>query len=107
MDALQDACAIWQGGMEGGSSPIRAAARNLTGISHYFQAGFITKCEQEAHDNPVTTARARVLLEALATSPLFTATQWPSWECSPSGLGEASRRALRASRSSTPCRLDS
>lgn len=54
--------------MEGGSSPIRAAARDLTGISHYFQADFITRYEEEAHDDPVTTARARVLLEAPAPS---------------------------------------
>ena len=76
MDSLQDACAIWQGGMEGGSSPIRAAARNLTGVRHYFTADFITTYEHEARTNERTTSRARVLLEALATSPLRTSAEW-------------------------------
>lgn len=76
MEQLSDACAVWQGGMEGGSSPIRAAARNLTGISHYFQAPFITDYEHEARQNPVTTGRARTLLVALEASPLRTAVEW-------------------------------
>lgn len=76
MDLLKDACAIWQGGMEGGSSPIRAAARNLTGVSHYFKADFITKYEEEARANGRTKARARVLLEALAASPVRTPAEW-------------------------------
>lgn len=73
---LQDACRIWQGGMEGGSSPIRAAARNLTGIKHYFAADFITKYEDAARENPTTTARAAVLLKALEESELHTAEEW-------------------------------
>lgn len=76
MESLQDACAVWQGGMEGGSSPIRAAARNLTGVSHYFKADFITRYEDDARANERTTARARVLMDALAASPLRTAAEW-------------------------------
>lgn len=76
MASLEDACAVWQGGMEGGSSPIRAAARNLTGVSHYFKADFITRYEDEARASERTTSRARVLLEALAASPLRTAAEW-------------------------------
>jgi len=78
MEGLQDACTVWQSGMEGGSSPIRAAARNLTGVRHYFASDFITAFEDEARNNPVTTGRARVLLEALAASPRRTASEWGS-----------------------------
>ena len=76
MNQLQDACAVWQGGMEGGSSPIRAAARNLTGVSHYFKADFITKYEEEARCSPRTIARAQVLLDELEASPLRTPAEW-------------------------------
>lgn len=73
---LHDACAEWQGGMSGGSSPIRAAARNLTGIKHYFRADFIDTYEEEARKDESTTQRARTLLAALAASPLRTSAEW-------------------------------
>lgn len=73
---LRDACAEWQGGMLGGSSPIRAAARNLTGVRHYFRADFIDKYEEEARTDEPTTQRARTLLAALAASPLRTSAEW-------------------------------
>lgn len=73
---LQDACVAWQGGMSGGSSPIRAAARNLTGIRHYFRADFIDKYEEDARRDEPTTQRARTLLDALAASPLRTPAEW-------------------------------
>lgn len=73
---LQDACAAWQGGMSGGSSPIRAAARNLTGVRHYFRADFIDQYEDEARRDEQTTQRARTLLAALAESPLRTPVEW-------------------------------
>ena len=76
MASPEDACAVWQGGMEGGSSPIRAAARNLTGVSHYFKADFITRYEDEARASERTTGRARALLEALAASPLRSSAEW-------------------------------
>lgn len=76
MDELRDACRAWQGRMEGGSSPIRAAARNLTGVKHYFDAPFIRDYEAAARASDVTTRRAVVLLAALAESPLRTATEW-------------------------------
>ena len=73
---LGDACAAWQGGRGGGSSPIRAAARNLTGVQHYFQADFIARYEEEARGDPATTRRAAVLLGALERSPLLDAAGW-------------------------------
>lgn len=76
MNPLQEACTAWQGGMEGGSSPIRAAARNLTGTSHYFKADFITRYEEEARLDTTTTERARALLRGLTDSPLRTSAEW-------------------------------
>ena len=67
-DALRDACAAWQDGRDGGSSPVRAAARVLTGTKHYFEASFIDRYEREASANALTMARARSLLDGLATS---------------------------------------
>ncbi len=64
--------------MSGGSSPIRAAARNLTGIRHYFRADFIDRYEDEARSDEVTTQRAWTLLAALAASPLRTPAEWAS-----------------------------
>lgn len=76
IDALRDACAAWQGGRDGGSSPIRAAARVLTGTAHYFTADFITDYERAAAQHPVTMARARVLLEALGCAARHDASTW-------------------------------
>lgn len=73
---VRDACTAWQGGRDGGSSPIRAAARVLTGVDHYFSADFITDLEQTAASNPQTLSRARALLGALGSSPLLDATEW-------------------------------
>lgn len=75
-DALRDACAAWQEGRDGGSSPIRAAARVLTGTKHYFEADFITDLERKAAANGATMVRARTLLDALASSPLQDAAGW-------------------------------
>src|SRR3954464_11795450 len=33
---LRDACTLWQGGQNVGSSPVRGAARVLSGVRHYF-----------------------------------------------------------------------
>lgn len=73
---LGDACAAWQGGRGGGSSPIRAAARNLTGVQHYFQADFIARYEEEARADSATTRRAATLLEALEGGRLLDAAGW-------------------------------
>lgn len=75
VELLRDACIAWQGGRDGGSSPIRAAARVLTQTKHYFEADFITRYEAEAAADEQTMARARVLLDELATRPSLTVAQ--------------------------------
>ncbi|MDL5350934.1 hypothetical protein [Microbacterium sp. zg-YB36] len=75
-DELRDACAAWQDGRDGGSSPIRAAARVLTGTKHYFEADFIDRYERDASANALTMARAQTLLAALATSPTRDGEGW-------------------------------
>lgn len=75
-EALRDACRAWQDGRDGGSSPIRAAARVLTGTKHYFDAPFITKYETDAAADDLTMTRARTLLAALAASPSRDANEW-------------------------------
>ena len=75
-DALRDACAAWQDGRDGGSSPIRAAARVLTGTPHYFQADFITKYELEAAASEATMSRAAALLDALESAPHHDPAGW-------------------------------
>jgi hypothetical protein len=75
-DALRDACTAWQHGRDGGSSPIRAAARVLTGTPHYFHADFIAEYEREAAESEVTMRRAGALLDALASAPHRDAAGW-------------------------------
>jgi hypothetical protein len=45
---LGEACELWQGGRDVGSSLVRGAARALTGIDHYFHAQFIAKHTSKA-----------------------------------------------------------
>ncbi len=73
---LAAACTSWQSGRDGGSTLLRAAARALTGIPHYFTAAFITEKEEEARGNPAALQRAATLLHAIADAPLLTADQW-------------------------------
>lgn len=75
-EELRDACAAWQGGRDGGSSPIRAAARVLTGTKHYFVADFIADYEREAAADARAMSRARTLLEYLAQSPSLDPHAW-------------------------------
>jgi hypothetical protein len=51
-DALTEACTLWQGGRDVGSSPVRGAARVLSGVRHYFHADFITAYNQQARTTP-------------------------------------------------------
>jgi hypothetical protein len=74
--ALAQACEAWQGGRDIGSSPIRAAARVLTGTRHYFEAPFIDEYESDAAANPEVLDYARTLLTALASSPNRNASSW-------------------------------
>ncbi|MGM7698475.1 hypothetical protein [Microbacterium sp. A84] len=75
-DLLREACVAWQDGRDGGSSPLRAAARVLTGTPHYFEADFISHYERVAAADPLTMSRARFLLSALAAFPRMTAAGW-------------------------------
>jgi hypothetical protein len=71
---LEDACAAWQGGRDSGSTPIRGAARRLTGTRHYFSAPFISAAENNADD--LAFDRARVLLKALENADRRDASGW-------------------------------
>lgn len=62
---LAEACAMWQGGRDIGSSLIRGAARALTGIEHYFRADFVRGFEQEARQSPRALRAGIVLLRAV------------------------------------------
>src|SRR4051812_29459876 len=55
-DALAEACRLWQGGQNVGSSPIRGAARVLSGVRHYFRADFITEYDRQARTTPEVLA---------------------------------------------------
>lgn len=73
---LRDACEAWQGGRDGGSSPIRAGARVLTNTRHYFAAPFIAEHERKARADERTLARARALLAHLDVAPSLDAAGW-------------------------------
>ncbi|HWV50320.1 MAG TPA: hypothetical protein VN035_12775 [Microbacterium sp.] len=73
---LREACAAWQDGRDGGSSPLRAAARVLTETPHYFDADFITDYERTAAADRRTMSRARTLLDTLSDSPVMDAGAW-------------------------------
>jgi hypothetical protein len=62
---LAEACTMWQGGRNIGSSLVRGAARALTGIPHYFGADFIRAYEQKARKTPQALAAATTLLRAV------------------------------------------
>lgn len=69
------ACTFWQAGRNG-SSLLRAGARVISGIPHYFCADFIHAYEEEARRNPQALAQASVLLNELATSEQRSPSQW-------------------------------
>jgi hypothetical protein len=73
---LVEACAFWQAGRDGGSSLLRAGARVITAIPHYFCAGFINALEDEARQDPQALTYACVLLFELATSTQKDPSQW-------------------------------
>ena len=73
---LAEACALWQGGQNGGSSPIRGAARVLTGIRHYFRAEFITGYETAARSQRETLDAGIALLRAVNAAPHLDADGW-------------------------------
>jgi hypothetical protein len=76
MDELGDACDVWQSGRDGGSTPLRAAARIVTGLPHYFSAPYIDSLDADATSDVIALLRARVLLEGITGSEPRTAAQW-------------------------------
>lgn len=87
---LGDACEVWQSGRDGGSTPLRAAARILSSIPHYFSAPFITALDDKARGDEVGLARAAVLMAAVSKSTRLTAEGWRQ-TLGVSGSGHASR----------------
>jgi len=75
-ESLAVACAFWQAGRDGGSSLLRAAARVITGVPHYFCDNYIHEYETRARRDPVALAYACTLLNAVTTSSLFVASHW-------------------------------
>jgi hypothetical protein len=75
-DDLREACSLWQGGRDVGSSPIRGAARALTGVGHYFRAPFITEYEQEARRSREVLGAGVTLLRAVNAAPRLDADGW-------------------------------
>ena len=75
-DALAEACTLWQGGRDVGSSPVRAAARVLSGVRHYFHADFITAYDQQARATPEVLAAGTALLRAVNAAPHRDADAW-------------------------------
>lgn len=73
---LGEACALWQGGRDVGSSLIRGAARVLTGVPHYVQASYITAQEEAARDRPDALAAAQALLAGVAAAESLDADVW-------------------------------
>src|SRR5690348_1782429 len=56
---VAEACSAWQSGRDGGSTPIRAAARRLTHVPHYFRADWLQDIEERAAADDRTMRRAR------------------------------------------------
>jgi hypothetical protein len=75
-DVLAEACALWQGGRDIGSSPVRAAARVLSGVAHYFRADFITEYDRQARRTPEVLAAGTALLRAVNAAPHRDADAW-------------------------------
>jgi hypothetical protein len=70
---LGEACTLWQGGRDVGSSLIRGAARVLTGVPHYVEASYITAQEDAARDRPDALAAASALLAGVAVADMHDA----------------------------------
>ncbi|MGY1753814.1 hypothetical protein [Blastococcus sp. SYSU D01042] len=75
-EALTEACALWQGGRDVGSSPVRAAARVLSGVRHYFRADFIDGYDRDARKGPDVLNAGTTLLRAVNAAPHRDADAW-------------------------------
>ncbi|MBN1093324.1 hypothetical protein JKP75_12600 [Blastococcus sp. TML/M2B] len=84
-DDLAAACTLWQGGQNVGSSPVRAAARVLSGVRHYFHADFITAYEEKARTTPEVLAAGVALLRAVNAAQPQDADGWPARVGLPAG----------------------
>lgn len=73
---LAAACELWQSGRDTGSSPLRAAARVITGVPHYFDADFIRQFDATASADSRLRHHAAVLLDRLARATNHTAAGW-------------------------------
>jgi hypothetical protein len=82
---LATACALWQGGQNVGSSPVRGAARVLSGVDHYFRAGFITDYDRQARTTPEVLAAGVALLRAVNAAPHRDADAWSAAVGLPAG----------------------
>jgi hypothetical protein len=82
---LRDACALWQGGQNVGSSPVRGAARVLSGVRHYFRANFITGYDRQARTTPEVLAAGVALLRSVNAAPHRNADAWCAEVGLPSG----------------------
>ena len=87
--ALAEACAAWQQHRDA-SSRIRAAARVITGVPHYFQADFITELEGQARADHATLLHASTLMTTLAKATPRTVEEWRA-ETGTTGAGLAAR----------------
>ena len=74
-DALAEACTAWQEHRDA-SSLIRAAARVISGVPHYFQADFITHLEQQARGDHGALVHASTLMTTLAKAAPRTVEEW-------------------------------
>lgn len=75
-DDLADACELWQGGRDVGSSLVRGAARALTGIDHYFRADFIARQERSARAKADALRAAIALLRGVNAAERRDADGW-------------------------------
>jgi hypothetical protein len=73
---LGEACALWQGGRDVGSSLIRGAARVLTGVPHYVQASYIAAQEEASRNRPDALSAAHALLAGIAAADQLDADGW-------------------------------
>ncbi|WP_409332333.1 hypothetical protein [Trujillonella humicola] len=77
-DDLAEACTFWQGGQNVGSSPVRAAARVLSGVRHYFSAPFVAAYDEQARTSPEVLAAGIALLRSVNAAPFQDADGWAS-----------------------------
>ncbi len=73
---LAEACTLWQGGRDVGSSPVRAAARVLSGVDHYFRADFIIDYDRQARTTPDALGAGIALLRAVNAASHLDADGW-------------------------------